>query len=132
MSLKRILQVTGIVLIAAAIILSGLIINDIAYDPFMEDSRSMLFFTVGSYLSTPAFCVIGGFILLGISKLIELQEKNNAVLAEKLDSIFQKGGTAPEEENQAELSRPAKQTGEHFGSDSFALYKTDDRKYWNG
>ncbi|MDI3410885.1 hypothetical protein QKW52_13825 [Bacillus sonorensis] len=92
--MKRILQMTGIFLIAAAIILSGFIINDVTYDPFMEDSMSILFFTVSTYLSTPVFCMIGGCILLGISKLIDLQEKNNAILAEKLDSIFKQGGIA--------------------------------------
>nr|WP_270568246.1 hypothetical protein [Bacillus sonorensis] len=99
--MKRILQMTGIFLIAAAIILSGFIINDVTYDPFMEDSMSILFFTVSTYLSTPVFCMIGGCILLGISKLIDLQEKNNAILAvsnkaalppKKRRAILQKDG----------------------------------------
>ncbi|XBO85888.1 hypothetical protein AAGG52_20155 [Bacillus licheniformis] len=42
-------------MIAAAVILSGFIISDVAYDPFMEDSQSMLFFTIGTYLTTPFF-----------------------------------------------------------------------------
>lgn len=79
---------TGIFLIAAAVILSGFIISDVAYDPFMEDSQSMLFFTIGTYLTTPFFCFIGGFILLGIGKLIDLQEKHNAIVAERLPKRY--------------------------------------------
>ncbi|MCY8270455.1 hypothetical protein OZL46_10085 [Bacillus sonorensis] len=128
MSLKRILQMTGIFLIAAAIILSGFIINDVTYDPFMEDSMSILFFTVSTYLSTPVFCMIGGCILLGISKLIDLQEKNNVILAEKLDSIFKQGGIAA----QKEAGHPAEGRDQDIDRDSFALPAADDRKYWNG
>lgn len=94
---------TGIFLIAAAIILSGFIISDVAYDPFMEDSQSMLFFTIGTYLTTPFFCFIGGFILLGIGKLIDLQEKHNAIVAERLDIICQNGTAG---EHDAKKTRP--------------------------
>ncbi|KAA6450604.1 hypothetical protein VSK91_07480 [Bacillus swezeyi] len=130
--MKRILQMTGIFLIAAAIILSGFMIHDVVYDPYMEDSQSMLFFTIGSYLSTPAFCIIGGFILLGISKLIELQEKNNAILAENLDLINQNASITAQNEAEHEENQNAQEPDRTIDADSFTLPAADDRKYWNG
>lgn len=101
---------TGIFLIAAAVILSGFIISDVAYDPFMEDSQSMLFFTIGTYLTTPFFCFIGGFILLGIGKLIDLQEKHNAIVTERLGIICQNvtAGEHAREENETAHLPPAR------------------------
>ncbi len=117
-------------MIAAAIILSGFIINDVLYDPYMEDSQSMLFFTIGSYLSTPVFSVIGGFILLGISKLIDLQEKNNTALAERLDLICKTSDITGKHDHQKnETAAEPVQTAE---AESFTLPAADDRKYWNG
>ncbi|WP_307892459.1 hypothetical protein [Bacillus swezeyi] len=130
--MKRILQITGIFLIAAAIILSCFMIHDVVFDPYMEDSQSMLFFTIGSYLSTPAFCIIGGFILLGISKLIELQEKNNAILAENLDLIDQNASITAQNEAEHEENQNAQEPDRTIDADSFTLPAADDRKYWNG
>ncbi|MCY8074188.1 hypothetical protein MOB92_04000 [Bacillus haynesii] len=129
MNLKRILHMTGIFLIAAAVILSGFIISDVAYDPFMEDSQSMLFFTIGTYLTTPFFCFIGGFILLGIGKLIDLQEKHNAIVAERLDIICQNGTAG---EHAREENETAQLTARTVETDSFTLPAAEDRKYWNG
>ncbi|MDA7027467.1 hypothetical protein PJ311_12810 [Bacillus sp. CLL-7-23] len=124
MCLKRILQMTGATLIVTAMILASLMINDVVLEPFMEDSQSMLFFTIGTSLSTPIFCFIGGFILLGMSKLIDLQEKSNSILIERLDAILKNSTQMELEENES--------TTKSVHIDSSALSEIDDRKYWNG
>ncbi|MDI5788343.1 hypothetical protein PO124_07725 [Bacillus licheniformis] len=114
-------------MIAAAVILSGFIISDVAYDPFMEDSQSMLS-SRSAHTSPLRFLLHRRIHLLGIGKLIDLQEKHNAIVAERLDIIAKRysGRTCTRRNEAAQLTARTVET------DSFTLPAAEDRKYWNG
>ncbi|ALC82316.1 MULTISPECIES: hypothetical protein [Bacillus] len=134
--MKRTLQVVGILLIVAGILIFFATMNQsLLSDPYIGGGvgyiESMMSFL--SYSITPILLIIGGFLLLGTAKLIEVQERSSEMTTALLKQLL-------EMKNEAQApSAPMNNT--HIAADEQELtaeieeelpFQENERKYWHG
>lgn len=133
--MKRTLQAVGIIFIAAGILLFYAMVSQTFSDPFAGGGEGyfMPIMSLFSYSVPPFLLIIGGFLLLGAYKLIEVQERSSETAAALLKQLLEmknegKAPSVPENKTlaAAEEQELVAETEEELP------FQENERKYWHG